>query len=481
MGCKRLKIFLVFISAFFVGLPSAFAFTLHMPHLTGDNAAWDDILQIDNDSTDDASFEITLYDGSGNIIYQTTHNISALNESVLFLKDFVDSAQTGVITYDNEMLKFRLTYQNINGGVAEFRLDDTLSSNIGLYFSDSEVLPLIENKGAAIANMSDTVAEVTLYAIGGGSIIDSFSTTIAPKCKIAGVIGSDWFSSKSDIKKIIAKEQSNSDSLKGLVICSNEDNSKLLFTPSTTVSGFMACTDADDDGYFAEAGCGTEIDCNDSDAAVNPDAQEICGDGIDQDCDGEDLKCPGDVDDDKDGYTENQGDCDDEDASIHPGATEFCGDGIDQDCDGEDLKCPGDVDDDKDGYTENQGDCDDEDASIHPGATEICGDGIDQDCNGGDEQCGPSQECEVTCEMGDGTASWGLSCETGTATGSQNCLRSYTYYPGTSILKCYSQNCWGTKTYSNTGNTYDFDFEVDWCNDKIEVTVDGVGTCSDFY
>lgn len=45
------------------------------------------------------------------------------------------------------------------------------------------------------------------------------------------------------------------------------------------------------------------------------------------------------VDKDKDGFTKEQGDCDDSDPSINPDATEICGDGIDQDCDGSDLPC----------------------------------------------------------------------------------------------------------------------------------------------
>jgi hypothetical protein len=51
----------------------------------------------------------------------------------------------------------------------------------------------------------------------------------------------------------------------------------------------VPCTDADGDGYYAEAVCGTDPDCDDSDAIIYPGAPETKHDGIDQDCNGYDL------------------------------------------------------------------------------------------------------------------------------------------------------------------------------------------------
>ncbi len=45
------------------------------------------------------------------------------------------------------------------------------------------------------------------------------------------------------------------------------------------------CTDADGDGYFSLAGCGTAVDCNDGNPAIHPGVAEVC-DGIDNNCSG---------------------------------------------------------------------------------------------------------------------------------------------------------------------------------------------------
>jgi len=99
------------------------------------------------------------------------------------------------------------------------------------------------------------------------------------------------------------------------------------------------CADLDGDGHLDES-CGGD-DCDDTDDGAYPGAEEICGDGTDQDCDGHDQQCEcPDLDGDNHHDQSCGGnDCDDGDDGVHTGAEEICGDGIDQDCDGEDLEC----------------------------------------------------------------------------------------------------------------------------------------------
>lgn len=99
------------------------------------------------------------------------------------------------------------------------------------------------------------------------------------------------------------------------------------------------CEDGDGDGYgtAASTGCppGQPPDCDDADAAVHPGADEVCGDGVDQDCDGVDPACAC-ADADGDGFDDADcggDDCDDADAAVYPGAGETC-DQKDNDCDG---------------------------------------------------------------------------------------------------------------------------------------------------
>ena len=85
------------------------------------------------------------------------------------------------------------------------------------------------------------------------------------------------------------------------------------------------------------------------------------------------------ADNDGDGYPVGA-DCNDNDAKIFPGSPEICGDGVDQDCDGRDLGAA-DCDLDGDTFSAAHGDCDDHDRKRNPAMPERC-DGVDNNCNG---------------------------------------------------------------------------------------------------
>ncbi len=151
--------------------------------------------------------------------------------------------------------------------------------------------------------------------------------------------------------------------------------------------------DLDGDGYT------NDVDCNDADYDINPGADEIWWDGIDQDCNG-----ANDYDADADTYVSDSyggADCDDLDHYTYPDAPEFC-DYVDNDCDGDidedavdadtyyaDMDGDGFGDPDNTilsctllaGYVTNDLDCDDSYASVNPDAVEYC-DGLDNDCDG---------------------------------------------------------------------------------------------------
>ncbi|WP_452228556.1 MULTISPECIES: putative metal-binding motif-containing protein [unclassified Lacinutrix] len=113
--------------------------------------------------------------------------------------------------------------------------------------------------------------------------------------------------------------------------------------PNTTEVVDLLVGESIPSGYSYYAG-----DCNDNDANTNPLADEVLGNGMDDNCDGETDIIEYYTDADGDGYgagaalpppaagVHNNLDCDDTNANIHPYTREFLNDGIDSNCDGAD-------------------------------------------------------------------------------------------------------------------------------------------------
>ncbi len=151
----------------------------------------------------------------------------------------------------------------------------------------------------------------------------------------------------------------------------------------------LEVVDADADGYSDAE------DCDESNPAVHPGAEEVC-DGVDQDCDGtpdDGLDAVWYTDADADGYGDpgvpttacaqpantvaDATDCDDASAAYYPGAPEEdCDDPADYNCDGS----SGYADADGDGWAACS-ECDDGSAVVNPSAVETCN-VIDDDCDG---------------------------------------------------------------------------------------------------
>lgn len=163
--------------------------------------------------------------------------------------------------------------------------------------------------------------------------------------------------------------------------------------------------DFDGDGVVRSA------DCNDCNAAVGPGFEEVCSNGVDEDCVDGDLDCAvSDSDGDGEPATPVGFDCDDSDLDVYPGAPERCGDGIEQDCN-QDLSCDQIDDLDGDGFGPGD-DCQEDIAAINPWATEEClpttGEGAyDEDCDGIVNEISAELNDTQGCGI-DETGSWEL-------------------------------------------------------------------------
>ena len=196
--------------------------------------------------------------------------------------------------------------------------------------------------------------------------------------------------------------------------------SRVYFMPMLTEMGFGVSAYSTEACDVPMGYTDNDLDCDDQNDAVYPDAPEQC-DELDNDCDqetDEELVETWYLDFDEDGFGDSDmsietclpgegyvaiaADCNDEISSINPDSLEMC-DFVDNNCDGSvDEDTAEDVqiwyaDNDNDGfgdagavattcfapigYVDNSTDCDDTISHVNPNALGVC-DGLDGDCDG---------------------------------------------------------------------------------------------------
>ncbi|MFP4387993.1 MAG: hypothetical protein ACLFPR_03470 [Desulfococcaceae bacterium] len=205
-----------------------------IPHLTGGNQDWNDYLLVDNFDDSAGNFTIRIYD-SGGQIYENEFIINGFSSRAIDLKSLADGGDCGLVTTEaDDDLQFRLAFENrVGGGVAEFALEDREDDELSFLFSNFS--SNIDWKGTALANLNSQTADVKLYVISDGNVLESTTLSIPPFSKVAA-FHYEWFPGLSLDQVQVIAAVSNID-LSGIVIYGSLQSEKLLFSKARNQLG----------------------------------------------------------------------------------------------------------------------------------------------------------------------------------------------------------------------------------------------------
>ena len=256
--------------------------------------------------------------------------------------------------------------------------------------------------------------------------------------------------------------------------------------PSSDLTKAILRSDDDGDGFQEQ------VDCDDDNPDIHPEAEDIAYDGIDSNCDEKD-----DYDLDGDGFVRTEdinkqtegvassgqllgGDCDDTDASINPDQEDEWYDGVDTNCDDESEI--DDFDQDGDGHAANGypdingSDCDDTNPTIFDGAPDTPYDGIDSNCDEKDD-FDIDQDGYIPSEYEDAHAQAYPNGEFEVLGGDCNDENSEVNPGQTEVwYDGVDSNCDGLNDYDQDGDGYVPD---ELCDDLLDQDGDGLIDCDD--
>lgn len=227
----------------------------------------------------------------------------------------------------------------VTSDTSDAYLNSTDDGSVAIPFTDSKRLRLYLAGGSQALGAE---YDVTVCFASGACAVTTVMTTAADG-------DSDGYSVVDDCNDALASINPGATEIPDDGIdqdCTNADLRTWYLDGDT--DGYGATTPTDTDETQPAGYVDNDDDCDDGDVTSYPGGTEVADDGIDQDCSGADsvtfyLDYDGDTfgdpsspqvaDSAPDNHVTNDGDCNDADAAVNPDADEVAGNGEDDDCD----------------------------------------------------------------------------------------------------------------------------------------------------